>query len=165
MTSQLLLFQEKPGLAQVLKRRGTGHSLSTRTGPWPSPIHPSSESRLPAQPRRRERGFSFTDSCPLPGKQGRCQKLYPDGEGKRGQDTAGAGGPQEKDRILRKSERSGQHGYPWKQFHKKYTVLKALKRPTSMEVVPPALRPLSLSPNCRKQEAPPTQKSQKCACL
>lgn len=48
------------------------------------------------QPSKQERVFSFTSSCLFPGKQARCQKLYPDREGKRGEEAEEEGGRRKK---------------------------------------------------------------------
>lgn len=46
--------------------------------------------------------ISFASSCLFPGKQARCQKLYPDGEEKRGEEAEGEGeGTKEENRIIR----------------------------------------------------------------
>lgn len=111
---------------------GRGGSLSTRTGPRPSPIHPGSERRLPAQPRRRGRGSSFASSCLLAGEQASARNSTRRRQ-EREDRTQKRRGAQKENRILRKRERSGQHGHHWKQLHKKHIVFKAPSAPESSE--------------------------------
>lgn len=64
--------------------------------PCAQPGFPPQDGRVPVQPQKQERVFSFTNSCLFSGKQARCQKLYPVREGKRGEETEGGGGRRKK---------------------------------------------------------------------
>ena len=71
-------------------------------------VHPTPAKMVRAQcSEHAGKGYiSFASSCLFPGKQARCQKLYPDGEEKRGEEAEGEGeGMKEENRIIRKKKK------------------------------------------------------------
>lgn len=148
------IFQETPELAHILGRgvRGGAFPSAGAQEPLHSPaIHPSQEGRIPAQPSTQKRLFSCASSCLFPGKQARCQKFYPDWEGKKGEEAEEGGGWRKKIESL---------GIKWKMrsrwlqfetiseklhtFSKHWKPLRALKRhKPAGRCFPPALRSLT----------------------
>lgn len=119
-------------------RRGTRPSKSTETIVQAG--FPSQECRVPVQPRKQERVFSFASSCLFPGKQTRCQKLYPVGEGKRSEETEGGGGRRKKIISLEKEKDGVKMITIGNNFRKVTHFLKHLKPPKAHKRHKPAWR-------------------------